>query len=191
MEQLLNQTFKVDRTEISAYHMSDNRLNDFRIINLRWGFDNIKIFITSDFNKYNIICNKHPELMCRTRTKVFVTFINGKKKIETRYILDTCDYEKHIPKLEIDSHAARAVYQLFQDSKGYYETLDSLESILINNPKMDKTTAMILAYTFEQMRSESPDYHTCPEYLNTLIKQGYSKQKRNKKQLTETEKEKS
>ena len=180
MEQLLNQTFKVDNTEVSAYHLTDERQNNFKIINARWDAENLSIYTSADFNQYNIICSKHPEAANSTRTKVFISFINKEKnKIETKYILDTCDYYLRIPRLDIDSFATRNVYQLFQDSKGYFETLAALETLLANNPKMDQTTALILNYTLNQMRTESPDYHSCPEFLDKLISVGYSKKHKN------------
>ena len=191
MEQLLNQTFKVDNTEISAYHMTDERKNNFQFINARWSSGELSLYVSADFKDYNIICNKHPELTSTTRTKLFLSFIdNGKRQIVTRYMLDTCDYELKIPRLDVDSFATRNVYHLYQDSKGYYETLDALESMLMTDEKMDKTTAMIIAYAFEQMRSETPDYHSRPEFFNKLIKQGYSKSKKINNPFEQKKKEK-
>ena len=150
----------------------------------------MSVYVSADSIQYNLICTKHPEAASSTRTKVFISFVNNdKRKIETKYLLDTCDYEKHMPRLDIDSYAARKVYQLFQDSKGYFETLDSLESLLMNDSKMDKTTSKILAYTFAQMRTETPDHHTSPEYFDELIELGYKKQKKIKNPFAAKEKE--
>ena len=80
-------------------------------------------------------------------------------------------------------------YQLNQNSIGYYEILSDLENLLINDPKMDKTTLMILSYIFNQMRSESPDQHSCPDYLKSLIQHGYKKNKKNSLPIFESEKE--
>lgn len=180
MEELLNKTFKIDNSEISAYQMTDERKNNFSYINARWESDEMRVFISGDYKNYNVICHKHPEITKGTRTKVFISFIdNGKRKIVTRYMLDTCDYDLRVPRLDVDSFATRKVYHLFQDSKGYFETIDSLESLLMNDEKMDKTTAMILTHAFNQMRSEKPDYHSCPEYIDKLIKKGYDKKLKN------------
>ena len=190
MEQLLNKTFKIDNTNISTYHMTDERRNSFKLVTAKWESGNIRIYVSADYNKYNIICNKHPEATSNTRTMLFITFIdNEKSKIENRYILDTCDYDLKVPKLSLDAYAGKTTYQLFQDTKGYYEILADIESLLINNPKMDETTLKILSYTLEQMRSETPDYHTCPDYLANLINQGYKKSKQTEPQLNLTEKE--